>query len=108
MQRDLGLSDISSTPAAGGCCGGACASHGDRPAATTTAPEQRYGVLGMTCGHCVASVQEELGAVDGVEAVEVRLHVGGASDVAVRASRPLDRDEVRAAVEEAGYSLVDA
>ena len=110
--RDLGLTDVSSAPAAGGgCCGGACASHGGHgaaPSASTTGPEQRFGVLGMTCGHCVASVQEELGAVPGVEGVDVRLQVGGASDVSVRASRPLDRDEVRAAVEEAGYTLTDA
>ena len=112
MRHDLGLTDVSSTPSSGGgCCGGgACACHGGQAAVApaSSGSEQRFGVLGMTCGHCVASVQEELGAVAGVEAVDVRLHVGGASDVSVRASRPLDRDEVRAAVEEAGYTLTDA
>lgn len=108
--RDLGLADVSSTSSAGGCCGGgACAcGHGAAPSASTTGAEQRFGVLGMTCAHCVASVQEELAAVPGVEAVDVRLQVGGASTVSVRASRTLDRDEVRAAVEEAGYALTDA
>ena len=60
-----------------------------------------YGVTGMTCGHCVASVTEELEALPGVEAVEVSLEQGTATvtgDVGV--------DEVRAAVEEAGYQLV--
>ncbi len=111
MRDDLGLTDVSSSssPKAGGCCGGACGGHGARAAAAAPAAEgQRFGVLGMTCGHCVASVREELGAVPGVESVEVRLQVGGASDVSVRASRPLGRDEVRAAVEEAGYTLTDA
>jgi copper chaperone len=113
MRHDLGLTDVSSTPSAGGgCCGGACASHGEHgsaPAAAAPAgSEQRFGVLGMTCGHCVASVREEVGSVPGVEAVDVRLQVGGTSEVSVRSARPLDRDEVRAAVEEAGYTLTDA
>jgi copper chaperone len=32
-----------------------------------------YTVSGMTCAHCVLSVREEVGDVDGVEAVEVDL-----------------------------------
>ena len=62
-----------------------------------------YTVIGMTCGHCVSSVSDEVGAIPGVEAVDVDLATGalsvtsaGAVDVAVRA-----------AVEEAGYVLAD-
>lgn len=70
--------------------------------ATTT---QEFLVTGMTCGHCVASVTEEVGAVDGIAAVEVVLKKGGASRVTVTAQAPVDESAVRAAVEEAGYQL---
>ncbi|MFT7836220.1 heavy-metal-associated domain-containing protein [Saccharothrix sp. BKS2] len=61
-----------------------------------------YTVTGMTCGHCVSSVTEELTAVDGVTDVDVRLDSGA---VTVTSSRELSRDEVREAVTEAGYQL---
>ena len=66
------------------------------------------GVTGMTCGHCVSSVTEELSALDGVESVTVQLNVGGASVVTVASTADLDQAAVRAAVDEAGYSLQDA
>ena len=61
-----------------------------------------WSVTGMTCGHCVASVTEEIGALDGVQAVSVVLDSG---TVTVTSTRPLDRADVQAAVEEAGYAL---
>ncbi len=63
---------------------------------------QTYTVSGMTCGHCVAAVSQEVGALDGVTDVRVDLASG---EVAVASTRPLTRDEVAAAVDEAGYSL---
>ena len=56
----------------------------------------------MTCGHCVASVTEEVTELDGVEAVDVDLATGA---VTVTSTEPLEDDAVRAAVEEAGYQL---
>ena len=61
-----------------------------------------FTVTGMTCGHCVASVTEEVAEVAGVTAVDVDLASGA---VTVTSERPLDDDAVRAAVEEAGYAL---
>ncbi|MEU4250369.1 heavy-metal-associated domain-containing protein [Amycolatopsis sp. NPDC026612] len=61
-----------------------------------------YTVTGMTCSHCVASVSEEVGAVDGVTDVAVDLPTGA---VTVTSDRPVDDAQVRAAVEEAGYQL---
>ena len=61
-----------------------------------------YTVVGMTCGHCVSSVSEEVGALAGVEAVDVDLAAGTLS---VTADPSVDEPAVRAAVEEAGYSL---
>jgi copper chaperone CopZ len=62
----------------------------------------------MTCSHCVASVTKELEALHGVEAVSVELNAGGTSKVTVSSAAPLDADAVRAAIDEAGYSLVTA
>jgi copper chaperone len=67
-----------------------------------------YTVTGMTCGHCVAAVEEEIGGLDGVTRVEIDLVAGGASVVRVTSEEPLDSDQVRAAVDEAGYELTSA
>lgn len=64
-------------------------------------------VTGMTCGHCVKAVTEELTAVDGVDAVNVELVAGGTSSVVVTASREIPTEALAAAVDEAGYELVD-
>ena len=62
-------------------------------------------VTGMTCGHCVASVTEELKEVAGVLEVRVEdLVKGGDTDVFVESDGPLDLPAARAAVEEAGYT----
>ena len=71
----------------------------------TTSPEQ-YLVAGMTCGHCVASVTEEISAIDGVESVHVDLATGAPSRVSVVSERPIPADAIRAAVAEAGYEVV--
>lgn len=67
-----------------------------------------YGVIGMTCGHCVAAVTDEVGAVPGVSAVTVDLVVGGASVVTVTSDSAPDQDLIAAAVDEAGYTLAPA
>jgi copper chaperone len=61
-----------------------------------------YTVTGMTCGHCVNSVKEEVGQIAGVSAVDVDLESGR---VTVTSESPLDDARVREAVEEAGYEL---
>ncbi|WP_025157072.1 heavy-metal-associated domain-containing protein [Leifsonia aquatica] len=64
--------------------------------------ETTYDILGMTCAHCARAVSDELTALDGVETVHVDVSAGTAT---VAHARALDGDAVRAAVEEAGYSL---
>ncbi|GAB4063913.1 heavy-metal-associated domain-containing protein [Angustibacter speluncae] len=64
-----------------------------------------YTVTGMTCGHCVASVTEEVSEVAGVTDVQVDLPTGA---VTVTSDQPVDDAAVRAAVAEAGYQVVDA
>jgi copper chaperone len=61
-----------------------------------------YTVTGMTCGHCVTSVTEEVSQIPGVTAVDVDLASGG---VTVTSEGPVDEAAVRAAVEEAGYEV---
>ncbi len=61
-----------------------------------------FTVTGMTCGHCVASVTEEVQEVAGVGGVDVVLESG---TLTVTSSQPVDDAAVRAAVEEAGYQL---
>ena len=61
-----------------------------------------FTVTGMTCAHCVASVSEEVGEIPGVSAVDVDLASGS---LTVTSSQPVGADAVRAAVDEAGYSL---
>jgi copper ion binding protein len=63
--------------------------------------QQTYTVEGMSCEHCAAAVTAEVGELPGVSGVEVDLASGA---VLVRGSE-IDGDAVRAAVEEAGYSL---
>lgn len=64
-----------------------------------------FRVDGMTCGHCVRSVTEELSALPGVTGVDVDLVAGGASPVTVTSEAPLDSAAVAAAVVEAGYAV---
>jgi copper chaperone len=59
-------------------------------------------VAGMTCGHCVASVTEELQEISGVNDVQVDLATGR---VRFTAAQPVSDAEVQAAVEGAGYQL---
>ena len=67
---------------------------------------QVFHVSGMTCGHCVAAVTEEIDSLPGVRAVRIDLVPGQLSVVTVDAEEPLEPDMVRAAVDEAGYELV--
>lgn len=71
------------------------------PPTTTT-----VSVSGMTCGHCVSAVSEELEALAGVEEVNVELNAGGISTVTITSSKDLSPSEIGEAVAEAGYLVV--
>ncbi len=62
-----------------------------------------YTVTGMTCEHCRRAVTQEIGAVQGVQSVDVDLASG---TVTVSTTQPVDRADIAAAVDEAGYALV--
>lgn len=64
--------------------------------------DQEFRVTGMTCDHCVQAVTKEVGQLAGVESVEVDLARG---TVAVKSERTLERTEIEAALDEAGFDL---
>lgn len=62
-----------------------------------------YTVTGMTCGHCVMHVKEEVSAIPGVTDVTVTLADG---KLEVTSEAPIDFDRIVEAVAEAGeYSV---
>jgi len=61
-----------------------------------------YTVVGMTCGHCISAVTDEVSQLPGVTAVDVDLASGG---LTVTSEAPVEETAVRAAVEEAGYEV---
>lgn len=63
-----------------------------------------YTVTGMTCDHCVRSVEEEVGAVAGVTQVRAELETGTLTITSEAEGEP-DRKAIAAAVDEAGYEL---
>lgn len=66
-----------------------------------------YGIDGMTCEHCVMSIDEAFRELPGVTDVRVDLVVGGRSTATVTSAEPLDDTVVDAAVDEAGYTLAE-
>ena len=68
----------------------------------TFAGTETFRVEGMTCDHCRNAVTTEVSAVPGVQAVTVDVEAG---TVTVSAGQPVDRSDIAAAVDEAGYTL---
>lgn len=107
---ELTLTDASPSGGCGCGCGSSQPSTAteskERP---TSATSQQYAVTGLTCGHCVGAVTSELEAIDGVSRVAVELVSGGVSTVSVDSEPRLTRDQVAAALDEAGdYHLTAA
>ncbi|HWG79126.1 MAG TPA: heavy-metal-associated domain-containing protein [Stellaceae bacterium] len=61
---------------------------------------ETYRVGGMNCGGCVAAVTQAIKRLDPTAKVQVDLESGN-----VRIDRPLARDAVRRAVEDAGFTF---
>ncbi len=62
---------------------------------------KNYSVEGMTCEHCVASVEEEITEVVGTQGVEVELETGRVTVT----GEGFSDDAIAAAVERAGYKV---
>lgn len=96
-RTELPLTDSSS-----GC--GCCST--ETPSAPLTEAGVEYGVEGLTCGGCVASVQRSVSAVDGVESATIDLVPGGVSRLVITGSA--EPSAVKDAVTSAGYSLASS
>ena len=59
-------------------------------------------VSGMTCGHCVQSVTEELSKIAGVKEVKVDLDSG---KVDITSENELAQADLSEAIQEAGYEI---
>jgi copper chaperone len=59
-----------------------------------------YSVPGISCGHCKAAIEGEVGKVAGVERVEVDVEAR-----TVRVEGAASDESVRGAVDEAGYEV---
>ncbi len=64
--------------------------------------EKTYAVSGMTCASCAATVSKALKKVEGVEKADVNLTT---EKVLIQTDRDLSFEDLRKAVDKAGYSL---
>lgn len=64
-----------------------------------------YKVSGMSCGHCEGAVSGEISELPGVSSVKA---VASTGEVTVVSAEALREEDVRAAVDEAGFELVGA
>ncbi|MGO4186417.1 heavy-metal-associated domain-containing protein [Pseudarthrobacter sp. TAF60_1] len=89
------------------CCSPAAAAPTAAPApaagAAVVMDESEFSLDGLTCGHCVKSVEEAVSSVAGVENASVSLVPGGRSLLVVSGSA--DHAAIRDAVTSAGYSV---
>lgn len=60
--------------------------------------QHTYIVKGMSCAHCKAAIEEEVGKVAGVASVDADVE-----SKLVSVTGAFDDGEVRAAIDEAGY-----
>ena len=63
---------------------------------------QTIFVNGMTCGHCINSVTEELSKINGVKKVEIDLASG---KVDIDSNEEISKVKIEEAIKEAGYEL---
>ncbi|MFX3673824.1 MAG: copper chaperone CopZ [Paenisporosarcina sp.] len=59
-------------------------------------------VQGMSCGHCVKSIENSVGAMNGVEKVLVQLDKG---TVEVEFNNEVDVQKITDTIEEQGYTV---
>lgn len=86
---------------ASGCS--CCSTEPSSAAVAGTLAAAEFAVDGLTCGHCVQTVEKAVTALDGVESASVDLVPGGRSRLLVAGTT--DPAAVREAVTAAGYTL---
>lgn len=66
------------------------------------------GVTGLTCGHCVSHITEEITALPDVVNVSVTLNKGGVSKVLVYTNSDISDETLKEAVDEAGNYTIES
>lgn len=99
----------SATQHACSCCSPAAGTKTAAPAAefpAAPASTALYSLEGLTCGHCVRTVEQAVSGVSGVDSATVDLVPGGTSLLSVTGTA--DPDALAEAVRSSGYVLADA
>lgn len=91
-------------PLASSATGCSCCSTEAPNSSATTTGDAEYVLEGLTCGHCVETVQKAVSALDGVDDASIDLVPGGRSRLVISGSA--DDTAVRDAVASAGCSLI--
>lgn len=99
-----GIENRTELPLLTSAVGHSCCSTKAEPVNAQMPDGVEFSLEGLTCGHCVDTVQRAVLAVDGVDSASVRLVAGGRSRLAI--SGAADDAAVRDAVTAAGYSLI--
>ena len=76
------------------------------PAPAVQASGAQYTLEGLTCGHCVQTVEKAVSGVSGVELATVELVSGGTSRLSVTGAA--DQEALAEAVRSSGYVLTGA
>ena len=71
-------------------------------------PEKNIKVQGMTCDHCVNAVTDQLNKISGVTGVNIALNTDAPTPVNIVADNDISDADIKAAVEEAGYTIAPA
>ena len=86
----------------GGCCGGGSSVKRKRKKLTHVIARKKVIVEGMSCEHCSDRVERCIDAIDGA-AGRVNLRK---KELIVSMEREISDEQIRAAVEQAGYTVV--
>lgn len=97
-----GTENRTQLPLAPSAAGSSCCST-EASYAPARAGGVEFAVEGLTCGHCVQTVEKAVSALEGVESASVDLVPGGRSRLLVGGKA--DGAAVREAVTSAGYTL---
>ncbi len=102
-ERELTLT---ATDASSGCaCCSPSTEVNQEQVETADQQSNTYQVAGMTCGHCVSSVDEALSKLPGVTSVAIELNPGEQSTVTVFSEDPVSAASVHATIAAAGYEV---
>ena len=66
--------------------------------------KKKISVEGMSCQHCVSHVKEALSELNGVTSVDVNLE---AKSAVLEASTDVKDEDIKYAIDEAGYEVVN-